>query len=159
MSNKPRDWKGDLKWGERWERVIGLYLFFNGVTDIEYNNDNQFDISGFVKNNPVSFEVKSDRYSNTGNMALEIMDDGKPSGVSVSKANVFIYNYTNLSDDYVFLYFIPLDKLKTLLKENESTLRIIKGGDNKEASIVLLPMAKYKESFKVIKLPKVSWYM
>ena len=92
-------------------------------------------------------------------MALEIMDDGKPSGVSVSKANVFIYNYTNLSDDYVFLFFIPLGELKAILKENESTLRIIKGGDNKEASIILLPMAKYKKFFKIVKLPKVSWYM
>ena len=159
MNKEIRPWRGDLKWGERWERVIGLYLFFNGISEVEYNNDYQFDIKGFKGHTPISFEIKSDRYSNTGNMALEIMDTGIPSGISISKANVFIYNYTNLSDDYVFLFFIPLVELKAILKENESTLRIIKGGDNKEASIILLPMAKYKKFFKVVKLPKVSWYM
>jgi len=154
-----RLWRKDLAWGERWERVIGLYLFFNGVSEITYNNDNLYDIKGVYKSNVTKFEIKSDRYKNTGNMALEIYDNGKLSGISVSEADVFIYNYTNLSELYVYLFFIPLSELKKVLKDNESTLRVIKGGDDKEASIILLPMAEYKKYFKVVKLPKVEWYM
>ena len=92
-------------------------------------------------------------------MALEIKDKDKPSGISVSEADVFIYNYTNISKDYVFLFFIPLVELKKVLKDNKATLKIIKGGDDKEASIILLPMDVYKKHFKVVKLPKVEWYM
>jgi len=154
-----RLWRKDLAWGERWERVIGLYLFFNGVSEMTYNNDSRYDIKGVYKSNVTKFEIKSDRYKNTGNMALEIYDNGKLSGISVSEADVFIYNYTNISELYVYLFFIPLSELKKVLKDNESTLRIIKGGDDKEASIILLPMAEYKKYFKVVKLPKVEWYM
>ena len=124
-----------------------------------YNNDSRYDIKGVYKSNVTKFEIKSDRYKNTGNMALEIYDNGKLSGISVSEADVFIYNYTNLSELYVYLFFIPLSELKKVLKDNESKLNIIKGGDDKEASIILLPMAEYKEYFKVVKLPKVEWYM
>jgi len=154
-----RLWLKDLAWGERWERVIGLYLFFNGVSEMTYNNDSRYDIKGVYKSNVTKFEIKSDRYKNTGNMALEIYDNGKLSGISVSEADVFIYNYTNISELYVYLFFIPLVELKKVLKDNESKLNIIKGGDNKETSIILLPMAEYKEYFKVVKLPKVEWYM
>jgi len=154
-----RLWRKDLAWGERWERVIGLYLFFNGVSEMTYNNDSRYDIKGVYKSNVTKFEIKSDRYKNTGNMALEIYDNGKLSGISVSEADVFIYNYTNISELYVYLFFIPLVELKKVLKDNESKLNIIKGGDDKEASIILLPMAEYKEYFKVVKLPKVEWYM
>ena len=154
-----RLWKKDLAWGERWERVIGLYLFFNGVSEMTYNNDSRYDIKGVYKSNVTKFEIKSDRCKNTGNMALEIYDNGKLSGISVSEADVFIYNYTNISELYVYLFFIPLVELKKVLKDNESKLNIIKGGDDKEASIILLPMAEYKEYFKVVKLPKVEWYM
>jgi len=154
-----RLWLKDLAWGERWERVIGLYLFFNGVSEMTYNNDSRYDIKGVYKSNVTKFEIKSDRYKNTGNMALEIYDNGKLSGISVSEADVFIYNYTNISELYVYLFFIPLVELKKVLKDNESKLNIIKGGDDKEASIILLPMAEYKEYFKVVKLPKVEWYM
>lgn len=154
-----RFWRKDLAWGERWERVIGLYLFFNGVSEMTYNNDSRYDIKGVYKSNVTKFEIKSDRYKNTGNMALEIYDNGKLSGISVSEADVFIYNYTNISELYVYLFFIPLVELKKVLKDNESKLNIIKGGDDKEASIILLPMAEYKEYFKVVKLPKVEWYM
>ena len=154
-----RLWRKDLAWGERWERVIGLYLFFNGVSNITYNNDKRYDIKGVYKSNVTKFEVKSDRYKNTGNMALEIKDNDKPSGISVSEADVFVYNYTNISDIYVYIFFIPLVELKKVLKDNTATLKIIKGGDDKEASIILLPMAVYKKHFKVVKLPKVEWYM
>lgn len=154
-----RLWRKDLAWGERWERVIGLYLFFNGISEMTYNNDSRYDIKGVYKSNVTKFEIKSDRYKNTGNMALEIYDNGNLSGICVSEADVFIYNYTNISELYVYLFFIPLVELKKVLKDNESKLNIIKGGDDKEASIILLPMAEYKEYFKVVKLPKVEWYM
>lgn len=154
-----RVWRKDLAWGERWERVIGLYLFFNGVSNITYNNDNRYDIKGVYKSNVTKFEIKSDRYKNTGNMALEIKDNDKPSGISVSEADIFVYNYTNISDIYVYIFFIPLVELKKVLRDNQSKLKIIKGGDDKEASIILLPMAEYKKYFKVVKLPKVEWYM
>jgi hypothetical protein len=92
-------------------------------------------------------------------MALEVKDNDKPSGISVSEADIFVYNYTNISDIYVYIFFIPLVELKKVLRDNQSKLKIIKGGDDKEASIILLPMAEYKKYFKVVKLPKVEWYM
>lgn len=149
--------KSDLSWGERWEKIISIYLAINGVDNIEFNKDNKWDIKGVKDCKTISFEVKSDRYKNTGNMAIEISDAGKPSGVSVSKADMFIYNYTNLDEKNIYLFFISLPLLKNILKDNIKSLARVYGGDDKESEMILLPMKEYKKYFTLRKIPKVDW--
>lgn len=151
------NFRTDLSWGEKWERVVGLYLSMNGLSSISYNNDYKYDIKGTQVGGEYTYEIKSDRYPNTGNMAIEIRDAGRPSGISKTEADVFIYNYTNLDDRAVYLCFIPVKDLKQLIRDNFDKLKIIKGGDNKEAEIILLPMKKFKSYFKVKTLKRKNW--
>lgn len=151
------NFKKDLSWGEKWERVVATYLSLNGASVNEFNNDYRYDIKGAVTGVPTLWEVKSDRYPNTGNMAVEIKDKGKPSGISRTEADVFVYNYTNISSKYVFLFFIDVKDLKSLIRDNFDRLKIVKGGDNKEAEIVLIPMKKFKTYFRMEKIEKKNW--
>ena len=129
----------------------------NGVKNVQFNQDNKWDITGVKNFKPISFEIKSDKYENTGNMAIEISDAGKPSGISVSKADMFIYNYTNLDDKYVYLFFISMSLLKDILKKNIKSLKRVYGGDDKESEMILIPMSEYKKHFTLRKIPKVDW--
>ena len=156
MSSR-ENFRGDLSWGEKWERIIGMYMSISGLDNISFNKDYKWDIKGIKDSKDITFEIKGDRYKNTGNMALEIKDAGKPSGISKSEADMFIYNYTNLDDNFIYLFFIEMPKLRRILKDNYSNLRIVNGGDNDEAEIILLPMKDYKSHFTMRKIPKVSW--
>jgi len=156
MSSR-ENFRSDLSWGEKWEYCISIYMMFNGLENISYNNDYRWDVKVLKEGKELTFEIKSDRYKNTGNMALEIRDAGKASGISKSEADIFIYNYTNLDDKFAYLFFIEMPKLRQILKDNYSDLKIVNGGDNNEAEIILLPMKDYKEHFDLRKIPKVSW--
>jgi len=56
----------------------------------EYNDDNKYDI---LLENGKTIEVKHDYQSKTGNMAIEWFCRNKPSGISTSKADYYIYIY------------------------------------------------------------------
>ena len=61
-----------------------------------------------------SIEVKTERdiWADTGNMAIEIRYKGKPSGISHTEADWFIYWYRDLS--FNNLWMIKVDDLKSL---------------------------------------------
>jgi hypothetical protein len=147
----------DLSWGEKWERIVGLHLILNGVSYISYNNDYRYDIKGTLTGIPTLWEVKSDRYPKTGNMAIEIRDRGKPSGISRTEADIFCYVFTNISESFVYLFFIDVKSLKSLIKDNFDKLRVVKGGDNNEAEIVLIPMKRFQSHFRVKTVEKRLW--
>lgn len=146
----------DLSWGEKWEQVIGLYLSLNGCSNIEPNPEKnyKYDLSGKERGVPTKWEIKSDKYPKTGNMVIEIRDAGKPSGISKTEADVFIYNYTNISDKFIYLFFIDVKDLKSLVRDNFDKLKVVHGGDNNESEIVLIPMKKFQSYFRVKTLKK-----
>tara|TARA_Y100001938_G_C7908382_1_gene338292 strand:- start:175 stop:660 length:486 start_codon:yes stop_codon:yes gene_type:complete len=148
------NFKEDLSWGEKWERIVGLYLSINGVSIDSYNNDYRYDIKGTMTGIPTKWEIKTDKYPKTGNMAIEIRDAGKPSGISRTEADVFIYTYTNISDRYVYLFFIDVKDLKSLIRDNFDRLKIVKGGDDNESEMVLIPMKRFQTYFKVETIDK-----
>ena len=146
----------DLSEGEKWERLVGLYLSINGAFIDSYNNDYRYDISGTLTGIPTKWEIKTDKYPKTGNMAIEIRENGKPSGISKTEADVFVYVYTNISDKYVYLFFIDVEALKNLIRDNFDKLKITHGGDENKAEIVLIPMKRFQTYFKIEKIEKKS---
>jgi hypothetical protein len=98
------------------------------------------------RNEEVLFEVKTDVYPNdTGNLAIEIRYKGKPSGISHTKADWFIYWYRDISFNNVWM--IKVDDLKSLIKK--SNFRIVNGGDGNQSQLVLIPRKEYKKYFKI----------
>lgn len=97
-------------------------------------------------------EIKTDVYitpeRDTGNMFIEYSCRGKPSGVMVTKADIFITYFKNLDE----LWAITTDDLKKLLATY--TFRDVNnaGDSGSKTSGYLIPRNKYREYFKRYKV-------
>jgi len=82
-------------------------------------------------------EVKNDRIIHkTGNIFIEYESRGKPSGLSTTTANYWIYRMNEL--DIAFI--IPTDKLKMICREYLKEKKYIRnGGDNNTSLGLLIP--------------------
>jgi hypothetical protein len=159
------------KWGE--EVMIGWIeeYFSNGDKHVSYwwDSDYQYaSLSGFkrikmlklwdlrfgvYKNGDISplgsikFEVKTDKYANTGNLCYEIKDNGKFSGVMTSEADYFIYYMPRFKSEN--LYIIKTYKLKELLLDEKfKTHYNFSGGDVKKTMSIVIPKESFIEDFK-----------
>ena len=103
--------KKDLEKGEKGECLIISYLVKNGAKLISRNQDKYWDFIVSKNGILISYEVKTDFYCtperDTGNFFIEVTSRGKPSGLSTSKADWFVYYMANLGE----CYFIRRDEL------------------------------------------------
>ena len=90
-----------------------------------------------------SIEVKTERdmWSNTGNMAIEITYRGKPSGISITDAEWWCHLFT-IDGNIKFIVMMKVKELKDRIKElaKQKLIKIVKGGDDMESEIVLVPI-------------------
>lgn len=82
----------------------------------------------------IGVEVKSDaQYQATGNFYVEYFCNGKPSGISTTKAKIY----------YIYLdkrYIIKTEDLKDKCRKYLNTDRDKKGGDNMASKGITLPI-------------------
>ena len=112
---------------------------------MNFNNDFKFDLEFGVLDGETWFhelvsgkkiEVKSDRRTQeTGNVYIEYWSRGKPSGISTSQSDYYVYK---VAEDEAII--ISTSKLKQKLKQlvNEGKARMdVKGGDNNTSRGIL----------------------
>jgi hypothetical protein len=99
--------------GQYWElqaqKVIIKYLK-ESVHVIEICNDYKYD---FRLSNNITYECKMN--SNRLNIFVEYLQFGKPSGISITQADYYIFIIPNPISDYFLL--IQIDDLKELIKK------------------------------------------
>jgi len=85
-------------------------------------------------------EVKTERnhWFRTGNIAIEIQSRGKPSGLSVTKADYWVHILADGERSYYTALLFPVARLKELVKIYRSTARGM--GDNNANICVLIPL-------------------
>jgi hypothetical protein len=88
-------------------------------------------------------EVKTERdiWKNTGNIAIEIRYNGKPSGISTTESQLWIHllNYKGkVEGGFIFDVIDLKNKVRKLLKEKKA--KIVMGGDFDASQMVLLPI-------------------
>ena len=92
-----------------------------------------------------SIEVKTERdmWSRTGNMAVEITYKGKPSGITITDAKWWCHLFT-IDGDIKFVLMMRVKELKERIKQLARTnfIKIVKGGDNDDSEIILVPIQK-----------------
>jgi hypothetical protein len=82
----------------------------------------------------IGVEVKSDaQYQKTGNFYVEYFCNGKPSGISATKSDVYFIYLDKL-------YIIKTKDLKSKCRKYLNTKRDVKGGDNMLSKGILLPI-------------------
>ena len=134
--------KCDLAFGKEWENKLLDYIEHDTV---EFSPPccKGWDLELTYEGVKVKYEVKSDRMAcRTGNVAIEIACNGKPSGVSTTEANFYAYFiiFPTMSPT---LYLIPTDALKELIIDNK--YRRVKGGDGWRSEMILVPIEELYE--------------
>lgn len=82
-----------------------------GAGDVETCPENKVFSDWDFKHNGVMYEVKSDRRAyKTGNLVIEYEHTGVPSGISITKADVWMYFVINGDEGYT-CYKIPIGEI------------------------------------------------
>ena len=124
--------------------------------DLEYGEVRESMVAEMLQDKKV--EVKSERgmWTGTGNIAIEYMSYGKPSGISATEADYWFHNLCIDDDVYATLVF-KTDNLKKIIKLMDNP-RQITGGDHNASKMFLLNIQslfdkqlinKFKESIKI----------
>ena len=90
-------------------------------------------------------EVKTERglWQDTGNIAIEIRYKNKPSGLSTTDAEIWIHLLESYGE-IVGGFLLPVPYLKNRIKKlfKSGAIKTVKGGDNNDSTILLVPINK-----------------
>ncbi|HEY1878465.1 MAG TPA: hypothetical protein VGG68_00885 [Caulobacteraceae bacterium] len=121
--------------------------------DVNFNRDNKFDLQLsqaiiderrlaeiFCASRLEKIELKSEtfQWEQTGNIAIEYEQNGRPSGIAVTEADYWVHELKRDGETLVYLMF-PTSRLKDLAREAFRQKRFRTGaGDGGLFSVVLL---------------------
>lgn len=139
----------DLLFGLYYEKIAIKYLLPYDRFKISEGNFKDYDIRTYkkidTKNLYTYYEVKSDKIGyKTGNICIEIKCNGKPSGLSATKADYWIYFVIHKNMKTYDVYRIKTKRLKRLCDGK----RVFCGGDSGTSEFHLLKI-KDIEKYKI----------
>ena len=110
--------------------------------DLEYGKMGEDFVQKVMEGN-TKIEVKTERdiWITTGNIAIEIRCNNKPSGLSTTEADTWIHllAYNNIIEGGFILKVRSIkDEIKK--RHKEGNLKLVMGGDNNASQMVLLPI-------------------
>jgi len=126
----------DLALGNQYEQQALLYLDHDEAKIIQ-GYHKEYDMWYIKDGKRYTVEVKCDRLSHkTGNVVIEYQCSGKPSGITSTKADFWMYFI--IAPEAERCYKIPTANLRKLIVGQ----RTIKGGDGKRSHMKLLKASK-----------------
>ncbi len=145
------NFRKDHKIARKTERQIADYLVTKGYEFLDECDNADYDIR--MKTPPgevITIEIKEDfTCQKTGNIGLEYHCRGKPSGISVSKADFYLYKVHEPNGEKN-MYVIKTSNLKEMI-EGELYHRTVSGGDPGSNSLnYLFALPVVKENFTFI---------
>ena len=133
----------DLQFGKKYEKESSKLLNYDRI---EYAPNKKFyDYDILIEKDGVTtkYEVKSDKLTHkTGNACIEYMCSGLDSGITMTKADYYMY-FVIKPDESYDCYQIPVD----VIKKEIIGRRSMNGGDGWKAKFYLVPInvfEKYK---------------
>jgi hypothetical protein len=149
-----RTFDSDLELGHRAEEYIleKLLLLYPTMRSIKVKNVD-YDL---IDDNKTSVEVKLDiKSKETGRVAIEYMHRGKPSGISISKATLWVLIYF-LKDCWVWS-FMETNLLRKYIKKNHSKYnRYI--GDGNKSSLLFIDALEIASEFSYFEIESKESY-
>ena len=120
---------------------------------VKYNNDSNFDVDLKFGNKhekkigkllglkTEEIEVKTERdwWAKTGNICIEIERRGKPTGLSITKAKVWVHVLSK-GDKQLLRLVIDVPVLKKLAEKFKDNWKMV--GDRRETKAIMIPFNK-----------------
>ena len=107
--------------------------------DLKYGQEREDRIEKILKEGKLEVKTERDWWFKTGNIAIEIECNGKPSGIMITKADYWVHILANGDKDYCRLIF-DIKTIKKLTKKYIGTLK--NGGDGWRSKFVLIPLSE-----------------
>lgn len=127
-----------LSQGQKYERLCLEYLEYDAVEHMS-GYFKEYDLVIKKEGKGTKIEVKSDRQaSRTGNLAIEYECNNKPSGITSTEADFWIYFIVHPDRDEC--YIIPTEKLREIVK----TCPKVRGGDGMRSKMFLVNKERVK---------------
>ena len=110
--------------------------------DLEFGKmGEEFTQQVFEGNSKVEVKTERDIWVNTGNVAIEIRCNGKPSGLSTTESTVWVHLLSHkgaIKGGFIF----KVDELKAKIKKlhESNNLKMVMGGDDNLSQMALLPI-------------------
>jgi hypothetical protein len=145
------DFNKDLAVAVKTEDEVADFLVREfGFLILERSNRKYYDIKAEKKGKTYLFEIKEDMgCKRTGNVALEFDCRGRPSGISITKADLYIYKI-HRPTEIVFLV-TKTSTLKKMVKDRKH-FTIVCGGDTDSHSMnYLFKYEVFVKEGKIIK--------
>lgn len=120
-----------------------------GATEVELSNAKEYDVAYTSSlNQKITLEVKEDfLYQKTGNVAIEYMQWDKPTGISSSTADYYVYK---LSNDFFSIKRESLQaKIESSVAANQ-TRKVVTYDKKKKIDLYLVPVAVFTSWCKQI---------
>lgn len=111
------------------------------------NNDKRFDldlkygkvfeqkVADMLQHSKIEVKTERDMWKCTGNIAIEFMSRGKPSGIDTTEAEYWFHNLA-IGEDIVMTLVFPTKILKNYIAKTMP--RQVNGGDNNTSRLHLL---------------------
>lgn len=112
--------------------------------DLKFGQEREQRVVSLLDMDKTKIEVKTERdwWFKTGNIAIEIESNGKPSGIMATEADYWVHILADGDEDYCKLIF-KTDTIKNLADKYKHTLK--NGGDGWRTKFVLVPLAELFE--------------
>ena len=116
--------------------------------DLKFGEEFEYSLARILSIGKVEVKTERDQWKKTGNIAIELMNQGNKSGLSITEAEWWAQILT-LKGEIKSVILIPVKILKarvtSLVKENKA--KIIMGGDDMSSELVLVPIKEIHGSF------------
>lgn len=153
------NFRKDLKTAGVTEKQIGkLIEVVIPCKVLKFNNNSDYDILIEEDGEQRTIEVKEDMFSRkSGNIAVEFFSRNKPSGISVSKSDYYIYKI-HFSSGLAEYRIIDTKKLKSLIKFKMYFKEVSGGDTGSDTRMYLFKLSEFRKFSKIIEIPICSDY-
>jgi hypothetical protein len=145
------DFNKDLPIARKTERQIANYLVEKGMTFVSECNNSDYDL---LMKRPdgsnFTVEIKEDfTCERTGNVGVESESWGRLSGISVSKADYYLYK-VHEPNGQKNMYLIRTSKLKKMIERNLWFREVVGGDPGSNSRNYLFKLNVVKDNFAFI---------
>ena len=116
--------------------------------DLKFGKMGEEFVQGVLEgNSKIEIKTERDKWKDTGNIAIEIRCNGKPSGLTTTEASAWVH-LLSYKDNILGGFILNVKKLKERIKElnEQKKVKIVMGGDDNMSQLDLVPI---KEIFKL----------
>ena len=115
--------------------------------DLKFGESFEYSLGQILNMGKIEIKTERDIWADTGNVAIELMNQGNASGLSVTEAEWWA-QILSFKGDIKSIILLPVEELKKKVKHSvqHGQGRIVMGGDDNASEIALIPIKEIHET-------------